>query len=201
MIRPVQISFRNMEASEAVEEKIREEAEDLDRFYDGIVTCRIVVEMPHRSHEHGSLYHIRIITTVPGEELVVNHEPSLHGASERADIEKETKEFEAHTPHKHLFVAIHDAFDLARRQLQDYARRQRGMVKVHEPVPHARVARLFPDEDYGFLETPEGVAVYFHRNSVLNEGYDRLEVGAEVTFVEEEGEKGLQASTVRIVPQ
>jgi cold shock CspA family protein/ribosome-associated translation inhibitor RaiA len=198
MIRPVQISFRNMEPSEAVEEKIRAEAEDLDTFYDSIVSCRVVVEVPHRRHEHGNIVHLRIDIIVPGGEIVVRHEPGLHGARERAGVEEGTKAFEAQTPHKHLFLAIHDAFDSARRQLQDYARRQRGMVKMHESPPHARVARLFPEDGYGFLETPEGTEVYFHRNSVLDAGFNRLKVGAEVAFVTEEGEKGLQASTVRI---
>jgi cold shock CspA family protein len=69
---------------------------------------------------------------------------------------------------------------------------------MHESPPHARVARLFPEDGYGFLETPEGTEVYFHRNSVLDAGFNRLKVGAEVAFVTEEGEKGLQASTVRI---
>lgn len=198
MIRPVQISFRNMESSPEVEEKIREEAVNLDSYYDRIVSCRVVVEAPHQHHEHGNAYHIRIDMVVPGGELVVKHEPGLHGALERADVESNTKEFEANTPHKHLLPAIQDAFDSARRQLQDYARRQRGAVKAHETIPHARVVRLFPEEDYGFLETPDGVEVYFHRNSVLHAGFDRLKTGTKVTFVAEEGEKGLQASAVRI---
>lgn len=206
MIRPVQITFRNMESAEAVEAKIhaeakiRAEAIDLDSFYDRIVGCRVVVEVPHRRHERGNVYHVRIDITVPGDELVVRHEPGLHGATERSGIGDGTKAFEAHAPHKSLTLAIHDAFDLARRQVQDYARRQQGEVKVHEVTPHARVVRIFPEEDYGFLETPEGNEVYFHRNSVLNAGFERLKVGMEVTFVEEEGEKGVQASTVKLVP-
>ena len=198
MIRTVQISFRNMEASEAVAEKIREEAENLATYYDRIISCRVVVEVPHRRHERGNLYQVRIDMTVPGGELIVKHAPSLHGASERAGVTEGPKKFEAHTPHKNVLVAIHDAFDTARRQLQDYARRQRGVVKTHEPPSYAHVVRLFPEDDYGFLETPDGVEVYFHRNSVWNAGFDQLEAGTEVAFVVEEGEDGLQASTVRI---
>ncbi|HLK58307.1 MAG TPA: HPF/RaiA family ribosome-associated protein [Chthonomonadaceae bacterium] len=198
MIRPVQISFRNMERSEVLEEKILQEADDLDTYYDGIMSCRVVVEVPHRRHEHGNIIHVRIDLALPGSELTVTHEPGLHGASERSAVEEGAKAFEAGAPHKNALLAIHDAFERARRRLQDYARRQHGEVKVHAPSPYARVARLFPGDDYGFLTTPDGVEIYFHRNSVLNEGFDRLEIGTEVSFAEEEGEKGPQASTVRI---
>ena len=80
-----------------------------------------------------------------------------------------------------------------------YARRRRGQKKNHEPAPAARVAKLFPTEDYGFLETRDGRELYFHKNSVLNHGFERLEIGAEVSFTEELGDKGPQASTVRPV--
>ena len=88
--------------------------------------------------------------------------------------------------------------DAARRRLEDYARRQRGAVKSHEETHRARVSRLFPEAGYGFLETPDGREIYFHRHSVLHPGFDRLAVGTEVRFVEEAGEKGPQASTVAI---
>lgn len=93
-------------------------------------------------------------------------------------------------------MAIRDAFDAARRKLQDYARRRRGVLKVHEGSPRARVAKLFPEERFGFLETPDGREIYFHENSVLDFDFKRLKVGTEVHFVEELGEKGPQASTV-----
>jgi cold shock CspA family protein len=115
------------------------------------------------------------------KDLIESHEPSKHGARED------------------LYVAIRDAFNAAARKLQDHARRKRGKVKLHEPAAVARVIRLFPIEDYGFLQTPDGREVYFHKNSVLARGFDRLEVGTEVFFAEEPGEKGPQASTVRVI--
>jgi len=78
-------------------------------------------------------------------------------------------------------------------------RRRRGFVKTHEAASHGRVRKLFPDEGYGILETSDGREIYFHRHSVLHDGFDRLEVGTEVTFVAEEGKKGPQASTVKAV--
>jgi ribosomal subunit interface protein len=178
---PLQITFRGMEASAAVETQIRARSAELDQYYDRIMRCRVVVEAPHRHHHQGKLFHVRVDMTVPGGELVVNREPTAHHAYED------------------VYVAIRDAFDAAQRQLADYARRQRHQVKTHEPPAVARVAKLFPELDYGFIETPDGREVYFHKHSVLNGGFGRLDIGTEVQFVEEQGEKGPQASTVRLL--
>jgi ribosomal subunit interface protein len=114
---PVQITFRDMSSSEALEANVREKAQKLDRFYDGIMGCRVVVEAHHKHHHKGNLYHVRIDLTVPGQELIVSREP-----------------VEDHS-HEDVYVAIRDAFDAARRQLEDYARRHRHQVKKHEQVP------------------------------------------------------------------
>lgn len=177
---PLQITFRDMEPSEAIEAKIRERVGKLDRFYDRIMACRVIIEAPHRHHHQGKLYHVRVDLTVPQDELLARREPPLHHA------------------HEDVYVAIRDAFDAARRQLEDFARRERGAVKLHEPRPRGRVAKLFPREGYGFIETPDGREIYFHKNSVLGNAFRRLSVGTEVHFVEEEGEQGPQASTVRV---
>ena len=178
---PLQVSFRHMEHSEAIEALVREKVAKLDASPDHIMGCRVVVEPAGKHHEHGNLYEVRIDITVPGEEIVVTREPSEH--AEYKDIQ----------------VAIRDAFDSARRRLEDYVRRRRGAVKALETAPHARVSKLFPDEGYGFLSTPDGREIYFHRHSVLHDGFDQLQIGTEVAFVEEEGKKGPQASTVRPV--
>jgi len=178
---PVQITFRYMEPSPAIDTKIRERAAKLDRYYHRIMGCRVVVEAPHRHHHQGKLYHVRVDLTVPGGELVVSREPAEHHA------------------HEDVYVAIRDAFNAAQRRLEDYGQRQRGDLKSHEAPPRAHVVRLFPEEDYGFIEAADGREVYFHANSVLNGGFGRVEVGSEVEFVEEAGEKGPQASTVRVI--
>ena len=85
---------------------------------------------------------------------------------------------------------IRDAFDAVRRQLADYVRKVRGQLKSLDSPPRAKVSRLFPEEDDGFLQTPDGRAIYFHRDSVLREGLRQLGVGTEVTFVEKEGKEG-----------
>ena len=194
---PLQISFRNMKPSEAVEARVREEVAKLETFYAGIMHCRIVVELPHKHHRKGDLYHIRIDITVPGAELVVKREPSLHASLRKSDAEKQLKSYEAHAAHTDVFVVIRDVFKEARRQLQDYARRIRGQTKTHLPQPSGRVSRLFPEEGYGFLRASDGTEIYFHKNSVLHDEFNRLTIGTWVAFNEEMGEKGVQASTVR----
>jgi cold shock CspA family protein/ribosome-associated translation inhibitor RaiA len=195
---PIQITFRNMDSSPAVEARVREEAEKLSEFYDSIMGCRVMVEIPHQHRQQGKRFHIRIDLTVPGCEIVVKHEPSLRGSIQRIETQKRKKEQEVAAPHKDIYVAIHNAFKAARRRLQDYARKQSGAVKQHELSPRARVSRLFPEESYGYLEAADGSEIYFHKNSVLNDGFEKLAVGTEVSFIEEAGDKGPQASTVRI---
>jgi len=197
MTLPVQITFRNMKPSEAVDARVREEVAKLETFYKGIMHCRVMVELPHRHHRSGDLYHVRIEMTVPGAELIVKREPSLQTSLRQVDTEKQSKSYEAQAAHKDVFVVIRDAFKEARRQLQDYARRMRGQTKVHVPQPSGRVSRLFPEEGYGFLRTSEGTEIYFHKNSVLHDAFNRLTIGSRVAFSEELGEKGAQASTVR----
>jgi cold shock CspA family protein len=178
---PLQISFHNMPHSAPVEDQIREYAARLDEFCGHIMSCRVVIDKPHRHHRDGNLYHVRIDITAPGEEIVINREPRQHLAY--CDLE----------------TAIGDAFDQAVRRVQDYVRRQRRDTKVHHPTSHARIARLFPRSGYGFLKTPDDREVYFHQDSLLGAEFKRLKVGTEVTFDEEMGEKGPQATTVHVV--
>lgn len=204
---PLQITFRDMPPSKAIEDTIRDKANKLDSLYDDIMSCRVIVEAPHRHHHKGKAYVVRINMTVPGGELVVNREPKRLVAARSAhagDLEKtmaENHEPSKHAAHEDAYVAIRDAFNAAARKLQDYARRRRGKIKIHESTPLARVAKIFLVEDYGFLQTPDGREIYFHKNSVLPPGFDRLAVGTEVYYAEELGEKGPQASTVRVAGQ
>jgi cold shock CspA family protein len=98
-----------------------------------------------------------------------------------------------------LSFALNNAFKRARRQLQDQVRRMEGQVKHHDGTPIGTVVRLDRGAEFGFLETSDGQEVYFHRNSVLGDGFSRLRVGSRVTFAEEPGEKGTQATTVKLL--
>lgn len=148
------------------------------------MSCRVLVEFVNKRHRQGNLFHVRVDLKVPGEEIVVARTAGDNHA------------------HENVYVAIRDAFLAVERQLKDYARRRR--VRVHEKArfgsPHGKVIRLFYEDDgYGFLQTEDGREIYFNRNSVLNDGFDRLRVGDEVRYSEENGEEGPQASTVGIV--
>jgi ribosome-associated translation inhibitor RaiA/cold shock CspA family protein len=176
---PLQVAFRNMEPSAAVETKIQERAGQLEWFYPHIMSCRVVVEAHHKHHHQGNLYHVRIDLKVPDTEIVASRDPGEHHA------------------HEDVFVAVRDAFDAVRRQLEDYARRHRGEVKSHAVPQHGRIAELYPD--YGKIETTDSRLVYFHRNSVVDADFDKLAIGKEVRFAEEVGERGPQASTVHVV--
>ncbi len=176
---PLQIVFRNMGPSEAIEAKVRERVEKLEKYCELIMSCRVVVELLHRHHHQGNLYHVRVDLKVPDCELVASREPDLDHS------------------HEDVYVAIRDAFDSVRRQLEDYTRRRRGQVKLHDLPPHGRVAELFPD--YGKIATADGRLVYFHKNSVVDADFAQIEIGAEVRFAEEPGELGPQATTVYVI--
>lgn len=180
MDTPLEITWRDVPHSAAIEADIREKAKKLESFYDHIVSCRVVVEAPHAHHRKGKLYRLRIGIQVPGKEIIVTRDPSKDHA------------------HEDLYVSIRDAFDAARRQLQDYARVQRGDVKPHEPHRHARVLRRFPAQRYGFLRTEDGRDVYFHENALMNAQFDSLDEGTDVVYVEEEGREGPQAAQVSV---
>lgn len=129
MTRPVQVTFRNMDVSPALEQEIRARANWLETFYAGLVGCRVLLEIPHRHRERGRPVHVRIELSLPGEDVIVSHEPTLHAPFKdlRGDAPHKSEDVEG--AHKDALVAIHDAFDIARRRLEDFARRQRGDVK------------------------------------------------------------------------
>lgn len=132
---PVQITFRGLQPSDTLESDIREKVAWLEQFHPRIIGCRVLVELPHRHRHEGRLFHVRVEVTVPGgEPIVVNHEPSLHGPKKDVEALAHHKESDLASVHRHARAAVHEAFDAARRRLQDFARAQRGEVKTHEPV-------------------------------------------------------------------
>lgn len=198
---PLQITFRNMNtaSSSIVRKWIQQEVSKLETFCRRIMGCRVAVEMPHHHHRRGGSYHVRIDLTLPGAELVIKRQPNLKYRAWQDGEPQARKRLELDGPHKNLRKAIDDAFRAAARRLQAFVKRRAGYVKKHQAAPTARVTRLATKEGYGFLATEDGREVYFHRDSVLNHSFSRLKVGSTVVFAEEPGEKGPQASTVRIV--
>lgn len=182
MQTPVEIAFRHCEPSQETRAEIVAQVQRLEKFSDRITSCHVVVSGPQTRHRNGDHFHVQLRVAMPArKDVVVDRR---HGeAGER----------------EHTLVAIREAFAAAARQIEDAAREMRREVKAHASENHGRVATLLAGEDSGFIETSDGREIFFHRNAVLNDAFSRLSVGSEVRFVEEEGEKGAQASTVRLI--
>lgn len=194
-----QVTFRGLPHSDDLESEVRKRVAWLEQFYAAITRCRVIVTLPHQHRHDGRHFHVRIELTVPGgPPIIVSHEPSLH--QRLKDIEQETqhKEAEIASVHRYAGVAVREAFDAARRRLEDFAREQRGAIKTHQVPAHGEIVEVDRANGHGFIQAGED-RIYFHRASVLDQAFDALEPGTRVTFVEEQGEKGRQASTVRIL--
>jgi len=178
---PLEIAFHNLESSDAVETRVRERVAKLEKLFPRLVACRVVVEAPHRQHQKGNIYRIRIEMSVPGDDLVVSKEPNR--AQERfADPD--------------VYTILKDAFDTAERMLKDYKGKQSGDVKAHDTPMHGHIMRINPANDFGFLRSAQGTQLWFHRNSVMNETLESFAEGDPVHYVEVIGETGPQASKV-----
>ena len=114
MEKPLQITFRGLEPSEAVQARIRAKAQELERFAPQIISCHVTVQAPPGHQHRGGSYTVHVDVRVPTGELVVSRE---HGRDHA---------------HEDVYVAVRDAFNAVVRQLEDYRRRQRGQVKQHE---------------------------------------------------------------------
>jgi cold shock CspA family protein len=181
MQTPVQIDFQGMNATEQLRGAIADHVAELEQRFGRVTACRVVLKAPSERHRTGGLYEVNIRLVLPnGREVNVDRTAK---ADER---------------HSDVTFAINDAFHRARRQLQDQVRRMQGQVKTHDSEPTGTVSQIEPIDGFGMLETADGREIYFHRNSVLNDGFNKLKVGTRVTFSEEVGEKGPQASTVKL---
>ena len=179
---PLEIVFETMDPSDAVRTRIKQEFDKLSRFHDRITSCRVVIKAPKKSKRHGGLFETRIHMGLPGgREINVHRNPT------------------ADHSHENAYVAIRDAFAAARRQLRDKSAKLGGAVKRHETPPHGKIARIFNQEGYGFIEASDSCEIYFHPNSVLAADFDALRVGQDVRFAEAMGNKGPQASTVHLI--
>lgn len=111
MQTPVQIVYRNLEHSEALEAHVHLKASKLEEIYDRISNCHVTIEVPHRHHQQGKRFNVRVDVKVPGGEVIASREQS-----------------------EDPYVALRETFDHARRQLEEYVSRLRGDVKHHEPT-------------------------------------------------------------------
>ena len=184
MDTPLEIAFRNMESSEALEALVRERADKLHRYFDRINSVRVAVEVDHKSQGGAKSYHVRIETRVPGQELVVSQDPG------------DRDHFDA-------YRTVRDAFDAMERQLEGHGKKLRGRAKdgaaaAASGPPQGRVLRTFPE--YGFIEATDGREIYFHRNALVGVSIEDLEKGqpVEMALIETpDNAMGPQATTVK----
>lgn len=182
MQTPIEIDFQGMPANPEARVTIAKHVDELEQRFGRVTAGRVVLKGPGGHHRTGGLYEVNIRLALPdGREV---------------NVDRTAKTDERHSD---LTFAINDAFKRARRQLQDHVRELQGQVKHHEGSPIGTVVRLDPSGEFGFLETSDGREIYFHRNSVLDSAFSSLAVGTRVTFTEEVGEKGPQASTVKLM--
>lgn len=181
---PPQISFHGIDQSDYNEDYIRERIARLEHLHDAIISCRVVVERPHRNRHTANPFRCRVEVSLPRKRELV--------ASKEENAERDVK----------LRTVIGHTFDAMEKQIRsaasEHERRVPELAPEHDEQPHGIVVRLFEDQDYGFIKTLDGREFYMHRNSVLHDDFDRLRIGTEVRFVAELGEKGPQASTVQI---
>lgn len=178
----VQVTYRDMEPTPGMEAAIQDKVEHLLRYHDRIQRCHVVVEAPHSSPaQNPKSFRVLFDITVPGKEIAASKAP--HDRPE----------------HRDFYVALRDAYEAARRQLEVDRHKRRGETKVHEVPPHGIVSKLFPGDEHGFVFMPDGTEVYFHKNAVVEGDWDDLEVGDRVRIVVQDGIDGPQASTVKLI--
>jgi cold shock CspA family protein len=188
MQTPVEIDFQGLQANERLRACVTRNIFTLEQRFGRITACRVVIRGPSERHRKGGAFDVTIRLSLPqGREVDIGR--------------SEGRARDAETDNRLLdpMVAVNDAFKRARRRLQDHARRMQGNVKAHGGPPIATVTRYNDATGFGFLETSDGREVYFHKNSILDDGARHVAPGTRVTFFEEMGEKGPQASTVRVL--
>ncbi|MBL8544162.1 MAG: HPF/RaiA family ribosome-associated protein [Hyphomonadaceae bacterium] len=175
----LQIVWEHMEPSDFLRGRIEREVAALERTFGRITSCKVFVEGPsHRQHK-GGLFAVRARLLLPGGlQIDASRNPPQDHA------------------HEDAYVVVRDVFDALRRQLRERVRERREEVQHPDSQPHGVISQLFPERDHGFIRADDGREIYFHRNAVLTE-FDKLRVGAEVHFSEDEGREGPQASSVR----
>jgi ribosome-associated translation inhibitor RaiA/cold shock CspA family protein len=183
---PLEISYHNIQKSQAAEDVIRAHVENLEDIYERITSCHVRVDQRADNRNHTIPPVVRIELGIPGRKnLVVAHEPDhLQRKYQTPDLSN----------------AINEAFRIAERQLLDLKEMRETETRMPAEGGEQRflgqVAEMHPLKDHGFIMNKEGGLLYFHRNSVLLGDFDYLTRGAEVYYVEEAGDTGPTAKKI-----
>ncbi len=203
---PPEISVKGFEMTGEVDTLLQNQIARLERVCDYITSIRVAIEKEQGRHQLGNPYRIRLDVRVPpNHEIVVKRQSVLHEnlrntPEPEAELERISKRSLSSRKDEPLPSAVRRSFDSARRQLEKLVEVQRKDVKIHpQNQVMGFVEKILRDDNYGFIRSIEGQQVYFHKNSCLHGEWDRIEVGTGVRYVEEVGDKGLQATSVEIV--
>lgn len=175
MKQPLDIRFIGLEPSEAVEAAARTRAEKLDRFRPDIMACRVTIELASKHQHQGRAFAVRVDVTVFGHELSVHR---VHDED--------------------VYVALREAFDDMKRQLQDSVRRAQGQQKLHPTPLHGEVVRFADEGRCGFIRALDGDEYWFGPENVAGMPFEHLEVGTQVQFIPEVAAQGRQAKRVSV---
>ena len=182
MESPPNITYRNIDRSPAIDEHITRRIAELEKTHPKIVGCDVVIDAPQKTKVTGTEFAVRVTLRVPGPDIHVERHVGRSGAAEDVNL------------------AIHEAFDAVRRILNEQKQEMAQIhVKHHPPVLHGRVDRLFEGEGYGFLVADDGREVYFERDNLTTDHWDKIRVGTKLRFREMDGDKGPYAINVTIM--
>lgn len=175
---PLEVTFHGVPSSGALRDNIVTQVAKLERQAPDALSCRVTVEYAGQRRHKGNRYHVHVRLIIPGAEFNAGLTPPGNAS------------------HQDPYVAVRDAFEALRRQLEESLRIRRGEVKIHVAQPHGRIARLFPEAGYGIIVAEDGREIHFHRNSLVDAAFEDLQMGSEVRFTEAPGVEGPWASTV-----
>ncbi|MBI2829525.1 MAG: HPF/RaiA family ribosome-associated protein [Chloroflexi bacterium] len=212
---PPEIVTKGVKTTPYIDELLTRGIARLEKVCDYIISTRVALEQAQGRRQRGNPYRMRIDVRIPDREIVVKRwsKALTRTPDGHAQVQTQTAlkgESETEMPRltgrsvrrrgireEPVVALIRRTFDSAQRELEQMVERQRGEVKIPaQQEISAVVQRILREQGYGFLRTPEGEEIYFHKNSVLHGHWDDLKVGTAVRYTLELGEKGLQASSV-----
>jgi ribosome-associated translation inhibitor RaiA len=172
---PLNIVFRHMEKSDAVEERIIQKLDKLEDSYGEIISCNVVIEQVNKNQNQGRLFNIRINLNLPKKEIVITHQKD-----------------------EDLFVVVRDALNSLTHKIEAHFDKLKNLVKDHEEVLHGQVSKLFEHDQYGFILSDNNDEYYFSATNLHGCDFDHLKLGDAVKFIEVVAQEGLQANRVSL---
>lgn len=182
MQTPVELIWHEMDPVPHVEKRVRERVARLEKLFERIIGCHVVVEAAHRRHKGSSDYEVRLEVTVPGGSLTINRRPGDDQG------------------HMDPLLTVRDAFDAMERKLRRWKEEHSGRPEPSEsPMLQGRIAELDPGAGWGQIAVTDGRLVYFHRNALVDDLIEAFEVGdpVELVIAPRDDAENLHASTVR----